>query len=67
MNLPDAVMLATEDTDLGLVPGEDAISIARTFATSTSKTVYVRDPTTDRILRRVHPSADIIKLEPRHD
>lgn len=47
------VMLANEDRDFGLVPEGRANAEAKKLAKEFGKTVYVRDPVTDKVLRKV--------------
>jgi hypothetical protein len=55
--LPQQVLLATEDKDLGIVGSDHALSAARDYADTFKKTVYVRDPVSDAVLRVVRPDA----------
>jgi hypothetical protein len=49
------VLLATADTDLGLVPASTAKAEAEKIASATGKTVTVRDPVSDKVIATVKP------------
>jgi hypothetical protein len=57
--LPEAVMLATEQSDYGLVPSVHAEDIAHMIANQDKCTVYLRHPISDAILRRISPKKGI--------
>jgi len=56
--LPETVLLSTQDTDLGLLPGAAARQQAETYADLNQVSVQLRDPVTDRLLLTVAPDQE---------
>ena len=53
---PDAIMLATRDGDLGLVPADKAMEHAQELADQEGEVVYLRHPETDKVLGKAKPA-----------
>jgi hypothetical protein len=53
--LPTSVLLATEDSDIGIVPGFDAVRFAKQYANREQVTIRIRDVITDRVLVVIDP------------
>jgi hypothetical protein len=51
-----AVLLATRDADLGLVPADKALEHAQELADEEGKVVYLRHPETDKLLGKAKPA-----------
>jgi hypothetical protein len=49
------VLLASEQQDFGLVSFAEAIERAKALAAKLNQTIYIRDPVSDRVFRRVRP------------
>ena len=58
-----AIMLATRDADLGLVPADKAMEHAQELADQEGKVVYLRHRETDKVLGKAKP-AKAAKLWP---
>jgi hypothetical protein len=51
-----AIMLATRDADLSLVPADKAMEHAQELADQEGKVVYLRHPETDKVLGKAKPA-----------
>jgi hypothetical protein len=53
-----SVLLATADTELGIVPRASARTIAGEEAQRIGCAVTVRDPVTDAVIETIHPTKE---------